>query len=685
MNIDQLCINTIRGLAIDEVQKANSGHPGTPMDLAPATYALWNNILNYDPADPLWPGRDRFVLSGGHACALLYAMIHLSGIHDVTHDGKVETKPALTIEDLKQFRQLDSKTPGHPEYRHTAGIETTTGPLAQGIATSVGMAIAQSWFAARYNKTDFPLFDYHVYAFCGDGDLMEGISYEAASLAGHLRLENLIWVYDRNRISIEGNINIAFTEDVEKRFEAAGWKVFHVKDGNDIEDFQQKINAARQNNGTPSIIIIDSIIGYGSPNKAGKSVAHGEPLGADEVKATKKNLGLPEDKAFYVPDGVMEHFQANMGQRGKTANQKWQKLFAEYKVKYPELAQEIEDIIHQRLPKGWDKDIPMFAADIKGVASRASSGKVLNSIAKNVPWLMGGSADLAPSNKSNLDFAGAGDFQNPVYGGSYDGRNLHFGVREHAMGAIVNGMALSGLRSYAAGFFIFSDYMKNPIRLAALMQLPIIYIFTHDSIGVGEDGPTHQPIEQLVHFRATPNLIVFRPADANEVVEAWKFTMQQNTHPVILALSRQNLPTIDRQKYHSAIGLTKGAYIVADCEGKPDLILMATGSEVGLIMEAYENLTQSGKKVRVVSMPSWELFEAQSKAYRDQILPPEVTARVAVEQGSAIGWDRYAGPTGAIIAMRSFGASAPYDELRKKFGFTLENVLQAAHNQLKNR
>lgn len=682
MNMDKVCINTIRGLAIDQVQKANSGHPGTPLDLAPATYALWNNILNYDPANPLWPARDRFVLSGGHACSLLYAMIHLSGIKEVTRQGKVENKPALTLEDLSQFRQLNSKTPGHPEYLHTTGIETTTGPLAQGIATSVGMAIAQEWFAARYNRPEFPLFDYHVYAFCGDGDLMEGISYEAASLAGHLKLGNLIWVYDRNRITIEGNINIAFTENVEKRFEAAGWKIYHVKDGNDIDDFQNKINQARQNKAMPSFIVIDSVIGYGSPNKAGKSVAHGEPLGVEEVKATKKNLGLSEDKDFFVPDGVMDHFKANIGKRGAAAYQKWHTLFADYKVKYPELGQEIEDILNHRLPKGWDKDIPIFAPDAKGVASRASSGKVLNAIAKNVPWLIGGSADLAPSNKSNLDFEGAGVFQNPAYGGTYDGRNFHFGVREHAMGAIVNGMALSGLRSYAAGFFIFSDYMKNPIRLSALMHLPVIYIFTHDSIGVGEDGPTHQPVEQLVHFRATPNLVVFRPADANEVVEAWKYAMQENSKPVILALSRQNLPTIDRHQYASAEGLKKGAYVVADCEGKPDLILMATGSEVGLIMEAYQVLTKSGKKIRVVSMPSWELFEEQSKSYRDQVLPPDITARVAVEQGSPIGWDRYAGTTGAIIAMRGFGASAPYSDLQKKFGFTLEAVLQAAQEQL---
>ena len=682
-DMDAACINTIRGLSMDAVQKANSGHPGTPMDLAPAAYALWNKVMNYDPADPLWPGRDRFVLSGGHASALLYSLIHLAGIRNVSHDGKVEHGPALTLEDLKQFRQLDSKTPGHPEYRHTAGVETTTGPLGQGLATSVGLAMAQHWLAARYNKPEFPLFDYYIYTFCGDGDLMEGISYEAGSIAGHLKLGNLIWVYDRNRITIEGSLDIASTEDVTRRFEAAGWRVFEVKDANNIDDFVAKIQQARQDKECPSLIIIDSIIGYGSPNKAGKSSAHGEPLGVDEVKATKKYLGLPEDKDFYVAEGVEAHFKNGLGARGGAAHKKWQEAFAAYKSKYPELAQEIEDIIHQRLPKGWDKDLPAFAADAKGIASRASSGKVLNAIAKNVPWMIGGSADLAPSNKSSLDFPEAGVFQNPQYKGSYAGRNIHFGVREHVMGAISNGLALSGLRSFAAGFFIFSDYMKNPIRLSALMQLPVIYIFTHDSIGVGEDGPTHQPIEQLIQFRAVPDLIILRPADANEVIEAWKLAMMQTRHPVCLVLSRQNLPTIDRQKYNSASGLTKGAYVVADNGGIPDIILIASGSEVGLIMEAYETLTKEGVKARVVSMPSWEIFEAQPKSYRDEVLPPQVTARVAVEQASPLGWDRYAGPNGKIIAMRSFGASAPYDALRKKFGFTVDNVLAAAREQLK--
>lgn len=682
MNIDELCINTIRGLAIDQVQAANSGHPGTPMDFAPATYVLWNNILNYDPSDPLWPARDRFVLSGGHASALLYSMIFLTNIRDVSSVGTVEDKPSLTIEDLKQFRQLDSKTPGHPEYRHTAGVEVTTGPLGQGVASSVGMAIAQKWLAATYNKPGYPLFDYYVYAFCGDGDCMEGISYEAGSLAGHLKLGNLIWVYDRNRISIEGSIDLAFTENVGKRFEAMGWKIHEVGDANNIEEFQKSLAAARSETDAPSLIIIDSVIGYGSPHKAGTAGVHGEALGVEEVKATKKYLGLPEDQDFYVPEEVLKQFAEGIGKRGSQARKKWEELYKNYKVEYLELGQQIEDILSHKLPQGWDKDISVFPADAKGIASRASSGKVLNAIAKNVPWVIGGAADLSPSTKTHLDFPGAGSFQNPNYNGEYSGRNLHYGVREHAMGAIANGITLSGLRTFVAGFFIFSDYMKNPIRLASLMHLPVVYIFTHDSIGVGEDGPTHQPIEQLAHFRATPDLYTIRPADANEVIEAWKLIMQQDTHPVILALSRPNLPTIDRQKYSCASGLRKGAYVLADCEGLPELILMATGSEVDLIMQAYEVLTAQGKKVRVVSMPCWEIFEEQSKAYRDEVFPPQVTARVAVEQASPLGWDRYVGLQGAVIAMHSFGASAPFDKLKQKFGFTLDNVLKVAQAQL---
>lgn len=682
-DIDQLSINTIRTLAIDGVQKANSGHPGTPMGLAPATYTLWQKLLKYDPAAPLWPGRDRFVLSGGHASMLLYSMIYLSGIKDATHDGKTKNTPALTLQDLESFRQFDSKTPGHPEYRHTAGIETTTGPLGQGCATSVGMAMAQLWLAAHYNKPNFPLFDYHVYAYCGDGDMMEGVVSEAASLAGHLQLGNLIWLYDRNKISIEGSTDIAFTEDVGKRFEAYGWQVLEIKDGNNIADIQAKLEQGRNEKNRPTLIIQHSIIGFGSPNKAGKASAHGEPLGADEVAQTKKNLGFPADKTFYVPDGVLENFQKGLGARGAEAHKKWNDLFEAYKKEFPELAQQVEDIIHNRLPKGWDKDIPVFEADEKGIASRASSGKVLNAIAKNFPWMIGGAADLAPSTKTDLTFEGAGSFQPKEWGGNYGGRNLHFGVREHAMGSITNGLLVSGIRAYCSGFFIFSDYMKPPIRLSALMEVPALYIFTHDSIGVGEDGPTHQPIEQLVQFRAMPGLITFRPGDANEVSEAWRYAIAQNHKPVCMILSRQNQPTLDRKKYAPASGVAKGAYVLADSNGKPDVILIATGTELDLAVKAYEKLTAEGIKARVVSMPSWDLFEEQPQAYRDSVLPPDVKGRVAIEMASAIGWDRYVGPTGTIIAMRSFGASAPLSGLLTKFGFTEDAVLTAAREQAK--
>ncbi|QNT77482.1 transketolase [Entomobacter blattae] len=682
-DIDQLCINTIRTLAIDGVQKANSGHPGTPMGLAPATYTLWQNLLKYDPADPLWPGRDRFVLSGGHASMLLYSVIYLTGIHNVTHEGKVQNEPALTIQDLESFRQYNSKTPGHPEYRHTAGVETTTGPLGQGCANSVGMAMAQLWLATHYNKPNFPLFDYNVYAFCGDGDMMEGVVSEAASLAGHLKLGNLIWLYDRNKISIEGSTDLAFTEDVGKRFEAYGWQVLEVKDANNIADIKAKLEEGRKETQRPTLIIQHSVIGFGSPHKAGKASAHGEPLGVDEVAETKKNLGFPADKTFYVPDGVLEHFKKGVGARGAAARKKWYELFEAYKKEFPELGQQVEDIIHHRLPKGWDKDIPVFETDEKGVASRASSGKVLNAIAKNYPWLIGGAADLAPSTKTDLTFEGAGSFQPKEWNGTYGGRNLHFGVREHAMGSIANGLTVSGVRAYCSGFFIFSDYMKPPIRLSALMGLPVIYIFTHDSIGVGEDGPTHQPIEQLIQFRATPGLITLRPGDANEVAEAWRVTVTQQHKPVCLVLSRQEQPTLDRKKYASASGVAKGAYVLADSNGKPDVILIATGTELGLAVKAYEKLTQEGIKVRVVSMPSWDLFEAQPQSYRESVLPPDVKGRVVVEMASAIGWERYAGTTGAIIAMHGFGASAPLKNLLPHFGFTEEAVLKAAREQAK--
>ena len=677
-DIDQIAINTIRTLAMDAVQKAKSGHPGTPMGMAPVGYTLWQELLRYDPADPHWPNRDRFVLSVGHASMLLYSLLHLANVaSDPEHKDKGPY--AVTLDDIKQFRQLSSVTPGHPEYRLTAGVETTTGPLAQGVSNSVGMAMAQRFMAQRYNKPGFALFDYHVYALCGDGCMMEGVSNEAASIAGHLKLGNLTWIYDSNHITIEGATKLAFSDDVGARLAAMGWHVIHVDDANDTVAVKQALVDAKAVTTGPTIIVVHSIIGYGAPKKAGTREAHGEPLGDEEVRGAKRFYGWPEDSQFLVPDGVHERFAEILGKRGAAARKAWIDLFTSYREEYAGLAREIEMIDRHELPEGWDKDIPAFPADAKGVASRDSSQKVLNAIAKNVPWLLGGAADLAPSTKSNLTFDGAGSFEADDYGG----RNLHFGIREHAMGSIVNGIALSGLRSYGSGFLIFSDYMKAPTRLSAIMELPVIYIFTHDSIGVGEDGPTHQPIEQLVTLRAIPGMIVLRPADANEVVEAWRVAMTVHDRPVSLILSRQALPTIDREKFASAEGVRKGAYIVADCEGIPSVILMATGSELSLCIGAYETLRGEGVKARVVSMPSWELFEAQDEAYRESVLPTGVHGRVAVEQAATIGWDRYIGWGGAMIGMHSFGASAPLAALQTKYGFTPEAVLNEARKQAK--
>ncbi|CUW46185.1 Transketolase [Novacetimonas hansenii] len=680
-NIDTLCINTIRTLSMDAVQKANSGHPGTAMALAPPAYTLWRDVLNYDPANPLWPNRDRFVLSIGHASMLLYSLIYLAGVREL-RDGKAIDAPSLTIKDIEQFRQLDSRTPGHPEHGHTAGVETTTGPLGQGCGNSVGMAMAEKWLAARFNKPEFKLFDYHVYTFCGDGDNMEGVSSEAASIAGHLKLGNLTWIYDSNRISIEGDTHITFTENVHKRFEAYGWHVLELRDANDTGDFKRLLEEAKAETSRPTLIIVHSIIGWGAPHKAGTADAHGSPLGAEEIRETKKFYGWPEDKSFYVPDGVPEHFQAGIATRGAAASKAWDALFAAYRKEYPELAAQLDTILAGKLPEGWDKDISTFPADAKGIASRASSAKVLNEVAVNFPWMIGGSADLSPSTKTHLTFDGAGDFQPPQWGATYGGRNLHFGVREHVMGSICNGLALAGLRPYCSGFLIFSDYMKPPIRLSALMKLPVLYIFTHDSIGVGEDGPTHQPIEQLAQLRATPGVTLIRPSDANEVAEAWRTLIPLQDRPSVLVLSRQNLPTICRKTYAPASGLAKGAYVLADADGTPDVILMATGSEVGLVVKAYEQLKAEGVKARVVSMPSWDLFEAQPKSYRDSVLPPGITARVAVEQAAQLGWDRYVGLEGATLVMHSFGASAPAEELEVKFGFTVDAVVAEARKQL---
>ena len=678
-SIDQLCINTIRTLSMDAVQRANSGHPGTPMSMAPVVYGLWQNHLKYDPADPLWPNRDRFVLSIGHASMLLYSTLFLTRVCAVDSQNRVLEQPGLTLEDLKQFRQLESKTPGHPEYGLTAGVETTTGPLGQGVGNSVGMAIASKWLASYFNRPEYEIFDFDVYALCGDGDMMEGISGEAASLAGHLKLDNLCWIYDSNRISIEGPTSLAMSEDVARRFEAYGWNVLFVHDANDQEGLDRVLRNFKRCNDRPTFVMVESHIAFGAPNKQDTAAAHGEPLGEQEIKLAKQHYGWPEEEKFFVPPEVPEHFADGLGKRGAAARAAWNKKFSEYKDKYPDLAKQLAMMQGRELPAEWDKDLPTFPADPKGQATRDSSGKVLNAIAKNVPWLMGGSADLAPSTKTRLTVDDTGDFMV----GNYAGRNFHFGVREHAMAAIVNGMTLSGLRAFGAGFLIFSDYARPAIRLGALMEIPAIHVFTHDSIGVGEDGPTHQPVEHLASLRTLPNLILLRPADANEVVEAWRVIMQLKHEPVALALTRQALPTFDRSRYGAATGVAKGAYVLADADdGKPQVILIGTGSEVSLCVAAYEELKKDGIQGRVVSMPSWELFGRQGAEYREQVLPAAVTARVAVEQGVTFGWAEYVGAKGAVIGMKGFGGSAPFQNLQKKFGFTVENVVAAAKAQL---
>jgi transketolase len=677
--LDILSINTIRTLSMDAVQKANSGHPGAPMALAPVAYRLWQQFLRYDPEDPIWPNRDRFILSNGHASMLLYALLHLSGVRAVNAKYERLGEPAVSLEDIKAFRQIDSKTPGHPECHITSGVETTTGPLGQGCGNSVGMAIAGVWMAERFNRPGFEMFNYNVYTFCGDGDMMEGVACEAASLAGHLKLPNLCWIYDNNRVTLDGPADWSFSEDVGARFKAYGWNVTQVSDANDLSQIAQAYRNFLETRDRPTFIIVNSHIGYGSPHKQDSNAAHGEPLGEEEVRLVKKFYGWPEDAKFLVPDGVREHFREGMGKRGHELREHWMSRFAEYEKKYPELAEELDRMQHRELPPGWDKNLPTFPADAKGVATRDSSGKVLNALAQNIPWLVGGSADLATSNKTTLKFDGAGDFQ----AGSYGGRNLHFGVREHAMGAILSGMALAKIRPFGGTFFNFSDYMKPSIRLAAIMEVPVIYVFTHDSIGLGEDGPTHQPVEQLASLRAVPGLMVVRPADANEVVEAWKVIMQLRHEPAALVLTRQAVPTFDRTKYASAAGVAKGAYVLADAPGgRPDVILIATGSEVQLCVSAYEQLKTEGIKARVVSMPSWDLFEHQSDDYKEEVLPPDVKARVAVEQASVFGWSRYVGPQGEVIGMRTFGASAPIKDLQKKFGFTLDRVANAARDTL---
>jgi transketolase len=675
----QLSINTIRTLSIDAVQEAKSGHPGTPMALAPLAYTLWNRVMHFDPKDPIWPNRDRFVLSNGHASMLLWSIIHLAQIQAVDADYERLGHPSVTLDDIRRFRQLDSRAPGHPEYHWVSGVETTTGPLGQGVATSVGMAIGEKWLAAHYNRPDFEIFDYNIYAICGDGCMMEGISSEAASLAGHLGLDNLCWIYDNNHITIEGDTSIAFTEDVATRFLAYGWNVLRVGDANDIDRIERAFEVFRKTTGRPTFIVLDSHIGYGSPHKQDTPEAHGEPLGDDEVRLTKRAYGWPEEAKFLVPDGVYDHFAAGVGARGAHARREWTELFSRYRAKYPELAAEIDLMQRRELPVGWDRNLPVFPADPTGIAGREASGKVLNTLAQNIPWFLGGSADLGPSNKTTLKYDGAGSVQ----AGTPGGKNLHFGIREHAMAAIVNGLSLSKLRAFGATFFIFSDYARPAIRLSALMELPTIFIFTHDAMGDGEDGPTHQPVEHLASLRAIPGLITLRPGDANEVVEAFRYIMQLRHQPAVLALSRQPLPTLNRTKYAPASGVARGAYVLADAlGGKPEVILIATGSEVTLAVEAHEKLVATGIRSRVVSMPSWEVFDHQTQEYRDSVLPPQVKARIAIEQASSFGWERYVGTGGQLTCMKTFGASAPLKELQRKFGFEPEHVVAAAKELL---
>ncbi|GDY32859.1 transketolase [Gandjariella thermophila] len=672
VDADTLAVNTVRGLCMDAVQRAESGHPGTPMGIAPVAYTLWQRFLRFDPANPIWPNRDRFVLSEGHASALLWSLLHLAGVRAVDPDYEVLGRPAVTMDDLRTFRQLDSHCPGHPEYRWTSGVEATTGPLGQGVATSVGMAIAGQWLAARYNREGFPLFDFDVYALAGDGCMMEGISGEAASLAGHLRLANLCWIYDSNRVTIEGHTDLAFTEDVAARFVAYGWNVTTVADANDVDQVARALHTFRAEQQRPTLILVHSHIGYGSPVEDSPK-AHGAPFGPDGVRATKRALGIPEDADFFVPPGVYEHFAAGVGARGGEARQAWEGMFAEYRLAYPELADEVDHMQRRELPEGWQDALPSFPADPAGIATRDSSGRVLNALAQRIPWLLGGSADLAPSTKTTL--TSAEDFE----ADDRIGRNFHLGIREHAAAAVANGLSLTKLRPYWSTFLTFSDYARGAIRLSALMELPVIHIFTHDSIGVGEDGPTHQPVEQLASLRAIPGLLVFRPCDANEVVETWRVVAALRHEPAALVLSRQKLPTLDRAGLGAAEGVARGAYVLADAPtGRPDVLLLATGSEVAIALAAREELNAEGIAARVVSMPCWELFDRQPRAYRDEVLPPEVRARVGVEQAATLGWDRYVGDAGAVVGMHTFGASAPLKQLLSKFGFTPERVAQIA-------
>ena len=684
--LDQLCINTIRTLSIDAVQKANSGHPGTPMDAAPTAYCLWQRFLRYDPEDPRWLNRDRFVLSNGHASMLLYSLIHLAGVRAANPSYEEIGRPAVTLDDMKTFRQAGSRCPGHPEYGWTSGVEATTGPLGQGVAMSVGMAMASRWLAATYNRAGHELFDYNVYALAGDGCMMEGLSGEAASLAGHLGLSNLCWIYDDNRISIEGPTSLAFTEDVATRFLGYGWNVTRVSDANDLEMLTRAYRCFLGTTDRPTLIIVQSHIGYGAPHRQDTKEAHGEPLGPDEVRLAKQAYGWDLNAQFLVPDEVPKYFRANLGRRGGEIRRAWLERLAAYQREYPDLGRQLDCIQQRRLPEGWDRELPVFPADPKGVAGRDASSKLLNILAQRIPWLLGGSADLWPSTRTRLSFEGVGDFQEPGNDGDYRGRNIHFGVREHAMAAASNGMALSGLRPYGSSFLVFTDYCRPGLRLSALMEVPVLYIWTHDSISVGEDGPTHQPVEHLAALRAMPGMLVVRPADANEVVEAYRLILRLEDRPACLVLSRQPLPVLDRSACASASGLARGGYVLADApDGKPDVLLLATGSEVSLCIAARDQLLAEGIPARVVSLPCWEVFEEQSPEYRESVLPADVTARVAVEEAATFGWERYVGPQGTILGMRSFGMSAPMKVVAQHFGFAPDHVAAAAREQLARR
>ncbi|MEC9094764.1 MAG: transketolase [Planctomycetota bacterium] len=673
-SIETLAINTIRTLSMDGVQAANSGHPGTPMALAPVAYSVWQEALSYDPNHPRWPARDRFVLSCGHASMLLYSVLHVAGVKKIDAQGEPTAELSITLDDLKNFRQLDSPCAGHPEFGEAEGIETTTGPLGQGISNSVGMAIAAKWFESRYDRPGSEIFGFDTYALCSDGDLMEGIGCEAASLAGHLKLDNLCWIYDDNKITIEGETDLAFSEDMKTKFQGLGWHTVTVEDANDLDSIKAALDEFKTTSGKPTLVILKSIIGYGSPNKANTHGAHGAPLGDEEIKLTKEVYGWPNEK-FLVPQEVPEHFAQKVGTRGAEAYAKWKAAYESYAVENPELANELEKIWSGELPSNWEAGLPEFAVDEeKGMATRASSGKTLNGFGPAIPWFIGGSADLAPSTKTLIEHDGAGEFGPENYGG----RNFHFGIREHAMAAACNGMALCGLRPYGATFFVFTDYMRGSMRLSSLMKLGVTYVLTHDSIGVGEDGPTHQPVEHLAACRSIPGLLVMRPGDANEVAQCYRIALNNPQRPSAMVLTRQNVPTFDRSTGGQAEATQKGGYVLYDCDGTPDVILLGTGSELGLCVSAHRILSDAGVKSRVVSMPCWELFDEQECSYKEAVLPEAVTHRIAVEAGIRMGWDKYIGAKGKFIGMDSFGASAPYTQVYEHFGITVDAVIEAA-------